>query len=749
MQKIKISFLYLTLMTLTLQAMPPAGMKHYGFTELSEEALDHLENQTHRIIEVKPNKVGAARIQAHLQSSEPLEAVHSSAEFSTAQVPSATALQMLAISATLPSAVDNSQLPSFPPIGDQQQLGSCVAWGSTYYQASHELGLLNGVNNKRSSQGILSPKWTYDLLNGGQDAGLDPSTAFTLLSVHGAPSIVSFPYDTNYTAWDLNTNDWVTAISNRLGTATAISGLGGSSQNLTAIKQALTNGHVLTFATYVNSWVFTRIKTDPQRINNLHVGEYAAYWMNGSSGGHFMTIVGYDDTLWIDVNQNNSVDSGERGAFLIANSWGSSWGNSGFIWISYDAFLSASAVVNGPSRGRVSAGSPLNNEVIAVVPKAANYSPQLIAEFALSQTLRNQISVQAGVSNTTQTTPATQLAIPALSNSGGAMEFNGVKSTIAQTATFAVDMTDFIPSGSTPATQRYYLICKDSTSGNSTTLSQFSLIDLSHRQTLSLSHPPGAFDHTTVSSYIDYDFADDIGTLPPLPAVSITSPANSGTISGTAQFTVSATSSAAIASVQLKCDSTALATDSSAPYLFSIDTTKLSNGSHTFIAIATDSSNQTSQSTLTLTVQNSAPPAAIYINAGGPTVSYSGTSWAADSSYVSSSFKTSKTSLSTINPIYQTERTGNMTYNIAVPNGTYLVTLKFIENDYKATKHRIFNVSINGSPVISKLDLYATAGARTPYDRTFAVTATNKQISIVFGSLAGAPTISGIQIVPN
>ena len=382
----------------TLEAAKSTG-KHYGFTALSPEEVEQLDQHTSKVIKVQSNKVGAARIQDYLQSqnlsAEGIEAVDPSEEFSTLQVPRSTALQMLDASATLPTAVDNSQLPSFPPIGDQQQLGSCVAWGSTYYQASHELGLLNSTNNKSSSVGILSPKWTYDLLNGGQDDGLSPPTAYQLLNVNGAVSIVSFPYNTNYTAWDLNVNDWISAISNRLAPMVTIPGLGGSgAQNLTAIKQTLNNGHVVTFATYIDSWVFTNIKEDPENINNLHVGDLAGYWMNGSDGGHFLTIVGYDDTLWIDVNQNGSVDAGERGAFLIANSWGSSWGNNGFVWISYDAFLSKSAVADGPSAGRVPAGEPLSSDVISVVPKAANYSPQLVGLFSLEQTLRNQISIQ-------------------------------------------------------------------------------------------------------------------------------------------------------------------------------------------------------------------------------------------------------------------------------------------------------------------------------------------------------------------
>jgi len=44
-----------------------------------------------------------------------------------------------------------------------------------------------------------------------------------------------------------------------------------------------------------------------------------------SYGGHAMCVIGYDDNQY-------------GGAFEIMNSWGTQWGNSGFIWITYDTF---------------------------------------------------------------------------------------------------------------------------------------------------------------------------------------------------------------------------------------------------------------------------------------------------------------------------------------------------------------------------------------------------------------------------
>ena len=518
------SLLFLVFFSLFSSTILPVKASQYGLAKLRYEEFIYLENDVDKVIKVEPNDIGHIRMSRHLQSNNfPPEDISSvaSEEFTTAKISIAEAHSLIGSSSSLPSSVNNSLLPSFPPIGDQGQLGSCVAWGSTYYQASHEIGLLNGYNNKTSFTHVLSPKWMYDLIDGGEDEGSSVSFAYQVLSVNGAASILSFPYNNNYTAWDLNTQDWIAAMSNRLSSYSLIPGLNG---NLTAIKQALNNGHVLTFATFIDSWQFTIIKRDPLNLNNLHVGEYACTYMNGQNGGHFMTIVGYDDTLWIDINGNGRVDSGERGAFLIANSWGSNWGNHGFIWIAYDAFLSQSAVIHGPSVGRVPAGIYLNNSVIMVSPKAANYTPSLVAEFALTQHTRNQITAQIGASSTSQNRPTSLITI--LGNQGGALEFNGsAPSSRLETVTFAADLTDLLPSDST--TNRYYLSVGDSTTGNPTTLYSFALIDTIHNRQVRNSFQPKSYDNTSGLVYIDYAFRA-IGSAPP--TIAFTTPSEAAVL---------------------------------------------------------------------------------------------------------------------------------------------------------------------------------------------------------------------------
>lgn len=728
------------------------GLKSYSQAEIAD-----IELNTDEIIHVRPNKVGKQRIDRYHQSrglllSSETPAISTDEEFVTRKGLTRDIISNDApLRATsLPRSVNNSTLPSFPPIGDQKSLGSCVAWASTYYQASHEIGLLNGYNNKSSNVKILSPKWTYNTLNQGEDGGLYVMDAYTLLNVNGAPSIASFPYDNNYLQWDTNQQDWVSAISNRLDKPQIISGIGGATQNLQTIKEILNNGHVVTFATYVNSWVYGTVGRDPNSASNPHAGEKAVLYMNGYIGGHCITIVGYDDDIWIDINKNGVVDAGEKGAFLIANSWGTSWGNNGFIWVSYDAFLAQSAVVNGPSRGRIALADAMNSNVVCAIPKAANYKPSMIAQFSLSQSIRNQISVGAGISTTAANTPQKSITSCALNYQGGSYEFNGTRPTTPQTANFALDLTDLIAQANLSTPQRFYFLLSDSTASNPTVLNSLTLLDYANNKQVSYGNVPLNVDKSKATLYIDYSSNDTPNppTPPPTPdtiapTVSITSPINGTTLKGIVQVTANARDGTGISKVEFYIDSVLKFTDTSAPYLYSLDTTSLSNGTHTLKAVAYDTSNNSAQSSISVNVQNSSYPRSYFVNCGGSAVSNSGITWRKDQYYTGGNV--ASTTSAYANPIYKTERWGNFSYTFPVENGNYYVTLKFAEFYFKAINQRVFNVAINGARVINALDLYKVAKT-SPYDLSFPVTVTNNRIKIDFSAAKDYAKISGIQI---
>ena len=89
------------------------------------------------------------------------------------------------------------------------------------------------------------------------------------------------------------------------------------------------------------------------------------------------------------------------------------------------------------------------------------------------------------------------------------------------------------------------------------------------------------------------------------PTAQITSPSNGGTVSGTANVAVTASDNVAVSRVELLLDGVQVATDSAAPYQFAWDTSGVANGTHTLLARAVDSSNNTGLSAIiTVTVSN-------------------------------------------------------------------------------------------------------------------------------------------------
>jgi hypothetical protein len=100
--------------------------------------------------------------------------------------------------------------------------------------------------------------------------------------------------------------------------------------------------------------------------------------------------------------------------------------------------------------------------------------------------------------------------------------------------------------------------------------------------------------------------------------------------------------------------------------------------------------------------------------------------------------------------LFNNERYGEMTYTIPgfSAGGTYAVTLYFAETYLTSSGGRLFNVSINGTTVLSNFDIYAAAGGQDrAIDRPFTTTANSSgEIVIQFASITENPKINGISI---
>lgn len=487
-------------LVLMLSASPVFAQKT-GLKSLTKTELLNMQKNLgmRRIKDVKPNSLGRTRANAERakRGLSPLPTVNVKPHGKETTVDQelndfsggATASGTDFFAGVVPAAVDNSQLAAFPPIGSQS-VNNCVGWAMGYYQQTHNLALTLGYAANSTDQSTkCSPKFIYNMINGGADNGAYFSDAFTMLQKHGCINKANLPENADYTSWDTNPDHWQAGIPGRMNPVQYIYNV-DTQTGLDQMKQILTNGYVLTFGTYINSWVYSTIKSGGG------AGQKVLTYMNGTNGGHAMTIVGYDDSSWVDLNSNNVVDAGELGAFKVANSWGTGWGNAGYIWIAYDALKSVSAVSGGPSSGRVAAFQ--GKVAYHMVPRAsagAPYAPRYLAKFSVSSAVRSQLSVKFGSSDASSSSPTSTYNPFALMNKGGSYAVSG---------TFVFDVSD-LPVSST-LQNKLYLTLGDTTSGSPATLTSFILMDqVNSTQTSASLAGPVSADATSATVSLLHD----------------------------------------------------------------------------------------------------------------------------------------------------------------------------------------------------------------------------------------------------
>ena len=150
----------------------------------------------------------------------------------------------------------------------------------------------------------------------------------------------------------------------------------------------------------------------------------------------------------------------------------------------------------------------------------------------------------------------------------------------------------------------------------------------------------------------------------------------------------------------------------------------------------------------------------IRVNCGGSAYTDpSGRAWSADNgSSGGSNYSTSDAITGTNMPdLFQTElwgdsQTAPFFYSFALPQGSYTVKLFFAEiyTPWCQTGSRVFNVDINGTPVLQNFDIFTTAGCDAALVEQFPATPLNGNIQINFTDVNGLhPKINAIEIDPG
>ena len=100
--------------------------------------------------------------------------------------------------------------------------------------------------------------------------------------------------------------------------------------------------------------------------------------------------------------------------------------------------------------------------------------------------------------------------------------------------------------------------------------------------------------------------------------------------------------------------------------------------------------------------------------------------------------------------VYQTERFGNFTYTFTglTPGANYKVRLHFAETYWTAVGQRRFNVSINGTQVLTDFDIIAAADAANKATvQEFTTTANSGQVVLQYTTVTDNAKVSGIELL--
>jgi hypothetical protein len=231
----------------------------------------------------------ASEIQAHPQSINPYAATSSQ---------------------ELPTSVDLSK--DLPGIGDQGRLGSCTAWASAYagatYTANRQYEWGADSTGHQASPGYMYAR----LLEEHQfecGSGTSISLALELLKQEGCSSLATVTYRDDVCEENPSASD---AANFQLGSTYRVD---HTSQN--AVKGELAAGRIVVFGANLYDDFFDASGS------GVYTGSGVLMQQGEQHAAHAMSLVGYDDSL---------------GAYRIMNSWGTAWGDSGFLWMAYSTF---------------------------------------------------------------------------------------------------------------------------------------------------------------------------------------------------------------------------------------------------------------------------------------------------------------------------------------------------------------------------------------------------------------------------
>ncbi|MGJ8655275.1 MAG: hypothetical protein ACSHX6_02405 [Akkermansiaceae bacterium] len=303
----------------------------------------------------------------------------------------------------LPSRIDNSERPEFPPVY-KQIWGACGQFAAVASMFTYEMNVLTG-NTADSLKHSYPAHFSWNMVNSAKNQGSEAYHGWEVAKRIGIPDAETYGGVrlNEIGLWPNDYNIWRNAMNNRV--------TGYRYTPAVTIEQL----HE------VRGWLYDRNNPNSEKPSkggllalDGRMGELKKVtveipkgsheegkkvWKKwGPSGyGHGIACVGYDDDVAVDLNDDgkitNNIDINgdgkvtladwEKGAYIVVNSWGEEFANNGKIYLLYSA-MTDSTWLRGNFFGRI---------------EVAQYTPRKTLKLKLSHSDRSDLRMTVGISS--------------------------------------------------------------------------------------------------------------------------------------------------------------------------------------------------------------------------------------------------------------------------------------------------------------------------------------------------------------